>query len=162
MDYFQFRKSFESSLGKLKLPDDCTLREPAWEIITPPHFWTVELYLDFPDPKHIRIWESYDKIAGLQLSRKVQWSYHFGDTALLDEGGGAVKGKPDDPLDLRIDTVGGLHMHCGQREPHYAQKDIKGLDLATLSALDFVRAVFKHREKGKPLHEILGFRIKGL
>ena len=162
MDYFPFRKSFETDLKKLRLPADCQQREPGWEPTHPPLVWTVEVFFDFSDHKHIRIWESYDKIAKLYMSRKTQWAYHYGDTASFDETGDAVRGSPDDPLDLRIDTCSGLHMHYQKREPHYKQDDIEGIDLTAVGALDFVRAVFTHRRTGKPLSEVLGFRIKSL
>jgi hypothetical protein len=160
VDYLTFRKSFEKALAKLRLPDDCKQREPSWEQVSW-HFWQVLVFFDFPD-KHIRIWESYDKIAKLDMSRRTQWSYHYGDTATLDENGDATRGAPDDPLDLRIDTTRGIHMHYLTREPHYKQEAIKGIDLATVGALDFVRAVLTHRRTGKPLSEVLGFRIEGL
>lgn len=160
MDYFAFRKSLEKSLAKLKLPSGSHIQEPDWEVIHPPLSWNVEVVVDFPE-KHIRIWESYDKFARLQVSRRVQWAYHYGETASFDEAGAAVRGKPDDPLDLRIDTAGGLHMHYGKRNPHYKQEEIEGLDLGSVGALDFIQAVLKHRRTGRPLNSVLGFRIKG-
>jgi hypothetical protein len=160
VDYFSFRKAFETALGKLRLPDGCHQQEPSWEPTVAPYFWTVEVVFDFADGKHIRIWESYDKIAGLYMSRKVQWAYHYGDTASFDEAGGAVRGSPDDPLDLRIDTCGGVHLHYGKREPHYRQEDIDGLTISDVDALSFVRAVLTQRQTGKSLAEVLKFKIK--
>jgi hypothetical protein len=113
------------------------------------------------DHKHIRVWESYDKIAGLQLSRRVQWAYHYGFTEKVDEDGRAMRGDPDDPLDIRIDTSGGIHMHYQKREPHYKQNDIEGLDLRDVHPIEFIRGVIKHRTKGEALTKIFGFRIKG-
>jgi hypothetical protein len=118
--------------------------------------------LDFSsDHKHISIWESYDKVGGLQLSKRVQWSYHYGFTDNEDEEGRALRGKPDDPLDIRIDTCGGLHMHYQKREPHYKQSNITGLDLRDVDAIEFIRGVIKHRTKGYAFTKIFGFRIKG-
>lgn len=160
MDYLTFRKSFEKTLGKLRLPDDCQQREPCWEPVSW-HVWQVLVFFDFSNDEHIRIWESYDKIAKLDMSRKTQWSYHYGDTATFDENGDAVRGAPNDPLDLRIDTNRGIHMHYQTHQPHYKQEDIEGIDLAAVGALDFVRAVLTHRRTGKSLSEVLGFKIKG-
>ena len=114
------------------------------------------------DHKHIRIWERYDKIAGLQMSRRVQWAYHYGFTDNVDEEGRALRGKPDDPLDIRIDTSGGyLHMHYGKQEPHLKQSDVGGLDLRDVLAIDFIRGVIRHRTRGDEFTKIFGFKIKG-
>jgi hypothetical protein len=158
VDYFGFRKSFEKALAALKLPADCVLREPDWTVIRPPLSWTVELFLDFPG-KHLRIWESYDRFAQLQVCRRVQWAYHYGESVSFDEGA-ATRGAPDDPLDLRIDNAGGLHMHYESRNPHYRQDQIDGLDLSTVSAIDFIKRVLKHRKTGRSLNDTFGFRIK--
>jgi hypothetical protein len=160
LDYFSFERSFTASLAKLKLPADCTRREPTWEVTNPPHCWTVEVFFDFKDQKHIRIWDSFGKIAGLQMSRRLQWSYHYGATEVVDELGNAVRGAPDDPLDLRIDTSGGrVHLHHRTQEPHYYQDKIVGLSLVKVESLDFVKAVFKQRKSGEPFPKILGFKI---
>jgi hypothetical protein len=161
VDFFEYQRWFERALSKLKLPSDCQQREPEWEAIQPPYSWQVRAFFDFSDGKHIRLWESHDKFAGLYMSRRVQWSYHYGDTMSLDENGDATQGAPDDPLDLRIDTAGGqVHMHYQKRQPHYRQADIEGLDLAKVDGLLFVRAVLRHRQTGKPLSDTLGFKIK--
>jgi hypothetical protein len=119
--------------------------------------------LDFStDHKHVRIWESYAKIAGLQMSRRIQWSYHYGFTDAVDEEGRALRGKPDDPLDIRIDTSGGtVHMHYQKQEPHLQQSEIEGLDLRDVQAIDFIRGVIKHRTRGDDFTKIFGFKIKG-
>ena len=161
MDYFSFRRSFEAALSKLRLPSDCTPQEPSWEVTAPPLGWQIEMLFDFGDQMHIRIWESYDKVAGLLISRRIQWAYHYGKTESFDRAGKAMRGAPDDPLELRIDTCSGLHMHYQRREPHYDQDEIVGLDLNSVQALPFVRAVLKHRKTGKPFTKVLGFRIKG-
>ncbi len=127
----------------------------------PPYCWTVEVFFDFADQKHIRIWESFSKIAGLQMSRRLQWAYHYGGDEVIDEAGKAVRGAPNDPVDLRIDTCGGrVHMHYGTREPHYYQDKVDGLTLLKVQSLEFVKAVLKHRGTGEPFTKILGFSIK--
>lgn len=161
MDVFQHQKNLEKSLNNIRLPSGCNLRQPEWESTNPPHFWTVEFFIDFSDGKHIRIWESYSKISGLQMSRKLQWAYHYGETANFSEGGQAGRGNPDDPVDLRIDTCGGLHMHYKSREPHYKQSEIKGLNLSEYGALDFIKDVLKHRKTSKPLNMVIGFEVEG-
>jgi hypothetical protein len=135
VDYFDFRRSFESSLSKLKLPSDCTLQEPNWKVLVPPVSWSLEAIFRFTDTKHISIWETYDKFAKLQMSRKIQWSYHYGPTEITDEDGDALRGHPNDPVDIRIDTTSGLHMHYQTRQPHLDQSRISGLDLNSIDAL---------------------------
>lgn len=162
LDFFSFSRSFKAALAKLKLPPDCTLHEPDWQPTLPPLFWQVTTMLDFStDHKHVRIWERYDKIAGLQMSRRVQWAYHYGLTDTVDEHGRALRGRPDDPLDIRIDTSGGIHMHYKKQEPHYGQGDIAGLDLRDVQAIDFLRGVIRQRTRGGEFTKIFGFKIKG-
>ena len=162
MDFFKFYKDFETALSRLKLPSDCTQHEPEWEPTLPPLFWQVTVIFDFAsDSKHIRIWESYEKIGGLYMSRRNQWSYHYGRAESFDEDGKSERGSPDDPVDLRIDTTSGLHMHYQQREPHYRQDQIDGLNLKSVEAVGFVRAVLRHRSRGQDFAKILGFKIKG-
>lgn len=160
LDYFSFRRSFETSLSRLKLPADCTIQEPTWEPIDPPLGWMVTVFFDFTGRMHIRLWENYDKFAGLQMSRRVSWSYHYGQTTVTDAAGRAMQGAANDPVDLRIDTCSGLHMHYQKQQPHLGQSDISGLALADITAFDFVRAVLRHRKTGKPLTKTFGFKIE--
>jgi hypothetical protein len=160
VDYFEFRRSFESSLSKLTLPSDCILQEPNWEILAPPLSWSVEAVLRFSDQKHIRVRERYDKFAKLEMSRKIQWSYHYGPTEVTDEDGDAIRGNANDPLDIRVDTCSGLHLHYQTREPHLDQKQISGLVLESIDAFKFVRGVLRHRKTGQPFTKIFGFKIK--
>jgi hypothetical protein len=159
VDYFGFRRSLESQISKLKLPDDCTLQEPSWEITAPPFFWTVEFFFNFVDKQHIRIWESYEKVAGLQMSRRLQWAYHYGIITATDGNGNTMQGSPDDPFEIRIDTCSGLHLHHQRREPHYGQGRVNKLDLKTVDTLTFVNAVFKRRKSGQPFTKTLGFTV---
>lgn len=160
MDYFGFRRSLEAHLSKLKLPEDCTAQEPSWEITAPPFFWTVEYFFNFADSQHIRIWESYEKIAGLQMSRRLQWAYHYGTITTRDGDGNTMQGSPDDPLEIRIDTCSGLHLHYQKREPHHDQGRVAKLDLESVDAADFTQAVFKRRKTGQPFTKILGFTVR--
>jgi hypothetical protein len=159
VDYFSFRREFEDRLSKLKIPNDCSIQEPSWEITVPPFFWTVEIFLNFTDKQHIRIWESYEKLAGLLMSHRLQWSYHYGIITASDKSGGTMQGSPDDPLEIRIDTCSGLHLHYQKREPHYDQSSIHKLDLKCVDAFAFVDAVFKHRKTNQPFTKILGFTV---
>jgi hypothetical protein len=159
VDYFGFRRSLEGQLSKLKLPDDCTFQELSWEITAPPFFWTVEFFINFTDKQHIRIWESYEKIAGLQMSRRLQWAYHYGIITAADRNGNTMRGSPDDPFEIRIDTCSGLHLHYQKREPHYDQGRVAKLDLKTVDASTFVNAVFKRRKSGQPFTKTLGFTV---
>lgn len=160
MDYFEFRRTFEANLKSLKLASDCTLQEPSWEEYAPPLFWSVEAMFQFTDGKHIRIREYYSKFAGLQMSRKTSWSYHYGSTQATDADGYAVRGNPDDPLEIRIDTCSGLHLHYQKREPHFEQNRVVGLDLNDMNWLKFVKGVLRHRQSGLPFTKIFGFKLK--
>ena len=160
MDYFEFRRTFEASLKGLKLATDCVLQEPHWEEYAPPLVWSVEVVFQFTDRKHIRIREYYSKFAGLQMSRKTSWSYNYGSTEATDADGHALRGNPDDPLDIRIDTCSGLHLHYEKREPHYDQEKVLGLDLLDIDWFKFVKGVFRHRKTGQPFTKIFGFKLK--
>lgn len=159
MDVLNFKSEFDKQLGKLKVPSDCTLQEPSWEVTRPPYFWQVELFFCFKDDAHIRVWESYEKLGGLQLSRRKQWAYHYGPVTRRDSAGNAVHGDPDDPLVIRIDTCSGLHLHLNARDPHYEQDRLKGLQLQDVDWRAFVNSVFTHRKTGKAINKILGFTL---
>lgn len=160
MDYLSFRPDFDEKFGKLKLPPDCIVQEPFWEISRPPHFWQVEMFLRFSDETHIRIWEHYGKFGGLQLSRRQQWAYHYGPTTKKDSRGEVLRGEPTDPLFIRIDTCDGLHLHFNARDPHYAQEHVKGVTLEVVDWRSFINSVLKSRRTGKPLDEVFGFTLE--
>jgi hypothetical protein len=160
VDYLEFKRSFEAELSKLKTPADCKVQEPDWEPLRVPLSWTVEMFLEFDDNNHIHIWESHDKFAGLYDSRRIAWSYHYGEITTRDEHSKIVQGPPGAPLQIRIDTCSGLHLHYGAREPHYQQERIAGLELIDVDAFRFMKAVFRHRRSGKSLMQTLGFKIK--
>ena len=124
MDYFSFRRSFEDQSSELKLPEDCTAQEPSWEIPAPPFSWIVEYFFNFTDNQHIRVWEFYEKVAGLQMSRRLSWAYHYGIITTKDANGNTMQGSPDDPFEIRIDTCSGLHLHYQKRQPHYDQSRV--------------------------------------
>ena len=52
-------------------------------------------------------------------------------------------------------------MHYQKHEPHYRQEQIDGLELKSIEAIDFIRAVLRHRKHGEDFSKILGFKIKG-
>lgn len=159
MDYFEFRKTFELGLSKLKLPADCKLQEPEWTVLRVPLAWMVEVFFEFRDNNHIRIWESHDKFAGLYASRRISWSYHYGVITARDEEGHIIQGPADDPVEIRIDTCSGLHLHYQAQQPHYQQARVSGLDLNGVTALQFVKAVFKYRSSGKDFSRVFGFKL---
>ena len=139
------------------------MQEPTWESYAPPLCWSVETIFRFADRKYLRIWENYNKIARLEMSRKIQWSYHYGPIEATDDDGDVVQGSPDDPLDIRIDTrsgLTGLHLHYEKREPHINQEKVLGLDLGSVDWPKFVQGVLKHRKTGQPFTKIFGFKLK--
>jgi hypothetical protein len=160
VDYLEFKRSFESGLSKLKLPADCKLQEAFWTPLRVPLSWSVEFCLEFDDNNHIHIWENHDKFAGLYDSRRIAWSYHYGVITTRDADNKITQGPADGPVQIRIDTCSGLHLHYQAREPHYSQDRIIGLELSSVDAFRFIKAVFKHRSKGKDLPHALGFKIK--
>jgi hypothetical protein len=87
VDYFEFKRSFETALSKLKLPADCKLQEPHWTVLRVPLAWMIDVFFEFDDNNHIHIWESHDKFAGLHASRKISWSYHYGEITSRDKDG---------------------------------------------------------------------------
>jgi len=159
LDFFEFRKSFESELARLKLPGDCKQLEPTWEVILPPLSWSVTLILQFSNDKYVRVWENHDRFAGLQDSRRIQWAYHYGDVVATNTQGDPVVKSPDDPLEIRIDTCSGLHMHYRARNPHYEQKNVVGLDLKSINSFNFIKRILKHRKTATPLDKVFGFKL---
>ena len=162
MDYFSFEKEFKRKLSQLKLPAGASWQAPLLKVTAPPLGWIVELFLRFADDTHVRIWEDYGKVAGLQLSRRRRWAYHYGPIMphQIGSDGTLVKGACTDPLELRIDTTDGLHLHFRSQNPHYRQASIDGLTIESVDCWTFIRAVLKHRQSNKGLDEILGFKIK--
>lgn len=157
MDLFSFQRKLDSERAKIKIPSDCTEREPFIEPTLPPLTWQVEWVFTFEDGSHIRIWEYYDKFAGLSIARRVQFSYHYGTGPVPTE---------DDEIDqnqsvyLRIDTCGGLHAHKGKREPHIGPDHIKGRELASINAIEFIKGVLKARRIRKPVEDVLGLKFE--
>ncbi len=161
MDFLEFQRSFTAELSKLKLPDDCALREPDWLPIRAPLSWTVEVVLEFEDNTYIHIWESHDRFAKLQICRRIQWSYHYGPVTTRDGSGRPSQGTPDDPVEIRIDTCGGEpHLHYRQREPHYSAAQVVGVDIESIDAIAFIKAALKRRRTGKTFEKVMGFKIK--
>jgi len=136
------------------------MQEPNWEVLRVPLSWSVEVFFVFRDGKHIRTWETHDKFAGLQASRRIAWAYHYGDITTRDSSGLVIQGPADGPVDVRIDTcTSGPHLHYQAQQPHYPPTRIAGLDLTQLGALKFVKAIFRHRSSGKDLQRVLGFKL---
>jgi len=92
VDYLEFRRYLETQLSALDLPTDCTLYEPEWMVLRVPLSWTVSMTFEFGDNNHIAVWENHDKFAGLQESRRIAWSYHYGPVTARDSKGRAIQG----------------------------------------------------------------------
>ncbi|MGH9565056.1 MAG: hypothetical protein ACRD4F_10200 [Candidatus Angelobacter sp.] len=140
------------------MPEDARLHEPMIDVTLPPLTWRVTFFISFQDGLTIRIWEFYDRFSRLEASRRVQWSYHYGQYA-AGAAASPLKGEPDDPVIIRIDTTSGLHMHYRARDPHYEQSRIKGLDLQSVDCWRFINNVLKHRRTEKPIDEVFGFKL---
>ena len=162
MDYFEFEKDFKKKIGQLKLPRGAELLVPLTTMSTP-FGWTVEFFISFSDAHHIMIFENYSKLAGLYASRKLGWAYHYGPVTpgQLGSDGSLTKGSCTDPLVIRIDTARiGLHLHFNSQNPHYKQSEVAGLDLEDIDCWKFIKGVLKHRQSGKSVDEVFGFKIK--
>src|SRR5712692_4491776 len=121
----------------------------------------MEWFLIFTNPKtYIRIKENFAKRAGLQISRRIHFAYHYGPLTKTDLRG-IPDGEPADPLFVRIDNVGRPpHLHH-QDDPtdHIPQSRITGLVLEKVDLFDFVKAAFRHRLSGKSIAVELGYGI---
>jgi len=159
VDYSAFATWFDTKRSRLKIPADCSdLFGPRAERITM-FRWRFEWALSFQDQKYIRIWEQYDKAAGLAQSQRVALSYHYGALANTDADGKPVY-HSHNPVDIRIDVTGSEgHLHWGAPSPHISQDRIKNLKLNSLGMFDFLRAVFKHRATGQGIDILLRFEI---
>ncbi len=159
MDFLEFRRKFDNGRSKLRLPTDCSEvveRELTFSTL---YCWTLRWMLAFPDPKYLRIWEHYNKVAGLQESRRDRFVCHYGPIVNRDEDG-VPRYQPQDAVDIRIDNVNrSPHLHYGAPDPHYPQKRVKGLDLGAIDMFAFVRAILKHRRTGLAINKILGFTL---
>lgn len=160
MDYFQYKRWFDENRAKLKLPSDCSEIEPASFYITNQYVWTFEWHLGFPDPKYIRVWEHHMKWKGLLDSRRTQFAFHYGPVVHRDKDGVPIW-QSADLVDLRIDNSEGRpHLHYGAPEPHHLEENVKGLDLEKIDMFTFIKCIFSHRKTGKPIHNLLAFRIE--
>jgi hypothetical protein len=160
VDYVNFKRRFDQSYAKLKLPPDCVEQKSPTVTNVRLFSWMFDWVLVFPDDKkYVRIRESHDKVAGLALSRRLGFVLHYGPIVHQDADGNIIW-QSHDPVDIRIDnSPRPVHMHYQAPDPHHVQENVKGLTLESLDMLTFVRAVFQHRKSGKPLNEVLGFQI---
>lgn len=159
MDYLKFKRWFDENAIALDCPSDCTELSPAAFQYTNLHLWSLEWILFFDDGKYLRIWEHYDKVKGLEQSRRLQFSYHYGPLVGKDSVGQPVY-LSSDPVDIRIDNhKGETHLHFQAPNPHYPLKRIKGRSIESLDLFTFIKAIFSHRKSGKSIDKVLGFKI---
>lgn len=160
VDYLHFKRRFDQFYAKLKLPPGCAEQKPPTASNVHLFSWTFDWVLVFNDDnKYLRVRESHEKVAGLSLSRRMGFVLHYGPIAQRDADGNIIR-QSSDPVDIRIDkSHGHPHMHYQAPDPHHAQENVKGLNLESLDMSRFVRAVLEHSKSGKPMSEILGFRI---
>ena len=162
MDYLEYKKVVESSLNALRLPPR-TSESGDYQFTTAGisvYAWTFEWVVKFSDNKYLRVWEQYARVRGLQESRRVRFSFHYGPIP-QDNSNGEIRYTPSDPVDIRIDDYRSpAHLHLGAPLPHYEQRDVIGLNLADLSMIAFIRTVLKHRRTGRPIDKILKLKIR--
>jgi hypothetical protein len=160
-DYFAYKRWFEAGHGALVRPVDCAERDGPVLTYSNQYTWEVEWLLIFANPhSYVRIRELFAKRAGLQLSRRVQFAYHYGPIVKTDSQG-VPERDPADPVFVRIDNSSRpTHLHQ-QSDPtdHIPQSRIAGLVLEDVDLFDFVKSAFRHRQSGKPIAKELGYRI---
>lgn len=171
MDYVEFRAWFDKNEARLVLPADCALFLPPTVNNPTSYLWTLEWVLHFTsDNRYLRIWEHHNKVAGLIECRRVQFSFHYGPLSHFDANGkpevdelGVPRYMSSDPVDIRIDNScpgRRAHLHYGGPVPHYGQEQVEGMDLGKADMFRFIEAVLKHRNDGKAIAKLLGFRTK--
>jgi hypothetical protein len=160
VDYPSFKRRFDQAYANLKLPPECIEQKPPTVTNVRLFSWTFDWVLIFNDDnKYLRVRESHDKVAGLLMSRRLGFAFHYGPIVKQGASGDIIR-ESTDPVDIRIDkSRGHVHMHYQAPGPHYTQEKVKGLTLDSVDMLRFVRAVLQHRQSGKSISEILGFEI---
>lgn len=157
MDVFEFQRQFDQQRSEIELPADCSGDEPEILSTSPPLTWTVEWILHFSDHTHVRIWEYYDKFAGLAYSRRVSFALHYGPDPVKNAAGEI---DPSQPVFIRIDTCGGEpHLHLAKREPHIPQSKVSGRVLDEITSMEFIKAVLRSRKTGKSIDSLLRLRV---
>lgn len=161
VDYVQFRAWFDKQRSTVQLPDDCTEIQPPDVKLAGWLVWTFTWYLRFEADRYARLWERYDRWAGMVgESRKISFAYHYGPIMRIDAGG-LPQHDSRDPVEVRIDNIGApAHLHFGSPNPHHPQSAIEGLVLETLDMFTFLRAILRHRSSGCSLDKALGFRFR--
>jgi hypothetical protein len=154
---------FSSECSKLTI-------EPGLEIVgpftsalgnpdAPP--WDADFAIVYPDGKYIRVSEYYRP-----LSKQLggggcldQFSYHYGPCTTTRDADGFPKFSKR--FDLRIDKDQQFQYHAHYLgENHIPASRLPGLDFLNIDPFKFIRAIEEHRKFGKPLHEILGFKVE--
>jgi hypothetical protein len=160
VDPLSFRRKVDKAYANLELPPDCVEQKPRTIINSRLFSWTFDWLLVFKsDDKYLRVRESYEKMAGLLMSRRLGFAFHYGPIVKQNANGDVIH-ESSDPVDIRIDkSRGHTHMHYQAPSPHYAQENVKGITLDSIGMFEFVRAVLQHRKSGKDISEILGFKI---
>lgn len=161
-DYLAYRRWFDAGYGAIVLPPDCTELEGPTFTYSNQYTWTLEWYLVFSnDPKsYVRIGEHFAKRAGLLLSRRISFAYHFGPTVRTATNGTPLR-NPTDPVFVRIDDINQpVHLHPERdASEHLPQSRITGIVLDAVDLFDFVRASLTARETGTRIADELGYRI---
>jgi hypothetical protein len=161
VDLIEHKRWFQEQSSTRELPPECSEPLPAtyYPYGTSVHAWKFRWVIEFPDNKYIQMRERWKKVMGLQESRREMFAYHYG--TIVSRGvDGLPESRSDDPVDLRIDNAGSpVHLHYGAQEPHHTQDQVRGLVLNDVKIVDFLDAVLRHREDGRPLHKVLGFKV---
>jgi hypothetical protein len=156
-----YKRWFEAAHSQLGFPSDCAEVEgPVW-VYSDQQTWNVNWYLVFQNnpAAYVRIAEGFAKRSRLSLSRRLYYAYHFGPLIASNPEGIPVHDSSD-PVFVRIDNVGGAHLHHeGDPKTHVPQAKIKGLVLDDVDPFDFLNAVLRSRKNGTPIARELGYSI---
>ena len=85
VDSLSFRRKFEKAYANLKLPPDCVEQQPPTFANSRLFSWTFDWLLIFKsDNKYLRVRESHEKVAGLLMSRRLGFAFHYGPISEQD------------------------------------------------------------------------------
>jgi hypothetical protein len=160
VDVLAYQKDFDRRRARIILPPNSEEIGPTIENVGF-YSWILNWVIFLDGKKHyLRVWERWERRAGLSISRRISLSYHYGPTPRLNKSG-----MPDyiatDPVEIRVDnSCQPIHLHYKTQQPHYSQDRITGLELESLDPFRFTEAILKHRADGTSLDRVLGFKLK--
>jgi hypothetical protein len=123
--------------------------------------WVLDFALMYSDGMHIHLGETYVPLPKREGGggRIYHLSYHYGRHEGRFKASGMPAFSKSCELRIDIDSLHGRHIHYGG-EDHIIEDRLPGLDFDKIDPFLFIQAIEEHRADGKPLHEILGFKVE--